>query len=95
MLSKSQHAPALRRRNGRLHHRTREAVIAAAHAVFVEQGYASATIEQIAHRAGVSRPTVFGVGTKAQLLALARRTDAELGELLRVASTNCSTAHAP
>jgi AcrR family transcriptional regulator len=52
--------------------RSREAVIAAAHAVFVEHGYASATIEHIAQRAGVSRPTVFGVGTKAQLLALAR-----------------------
>jgi AcrR family transcriptional regulator len=52
--------------------RSREAVIAAAHAIFVEHGYASATIEQIAHQAGVSRPTVFAVGTKAQLLALAR-----------------------
>jgi AcrR family transcriptional regulator len=52
--------------------RSREAVIAAAHAVFVEHGYASATIEQIARRAGVSRPTVFSVGTKAQLLAFAR-----------------------
>lgn len=52
--------------------RSREAVIAAAHAVFVESGYANATIEQIADRAGVSRPTVFGVGTKAQLLTVAR-----------------------
>jgi AcrR family transcriptional regulator len=52
--------------------RSREAVIAAAHAVFVDHGYTNATIEQIAKRAGVSRPTVFGVGTKAQLLALAR-----------------------
>jgi AcrR family transcriptional regulator len=52
--------------------RSREAVIAAARAVFVQHGYANATIEQIAHQAGVSRPTVFGVGTKAQLLALAR-----------------------
>jgi AcrR family transcriptional regulator len=59
----------LRERSAR---RSRDAVIAAAHAVFVEHGYASATIEQIAHRAGVSRPTVFGVGTKAQLLAFAR-----------------------
>jgi AcrR family transcriptional regulator len=52
--------------------RSRDAVIAAAHVVFVEHGYASATIEHIAHRAGVSRPTVFAVGTKPQLLALAR-----------------------
>ena len=52
--------------------RSRDAVIAAAHAVFVEHGYATATIEEIAQRAGVSRPTVFAVGTKAELLALAR-----------------------
>jgi AcrR family transcriptional regulator len=52
--------------------RSREAVIAAAHTVFVEHGYATATIEEIARLASVSRPTVFGVGTKAQLLTLAR-----------------------
>lgn len=52
--------------------RSRDAVIAAAHAIFLEHGYANTTIEQIAHRAGVSRPTVFSVGTKAQLLAFAR-----------------------
>ena len=53
--------------------RTREAVLEAAVEVFVEVGYAGATIEQIAARAGVSRPTVFGVGSKAQLFALARQ----------------------
>jgi AcrR family transcriptional regulator len=52
--------------------RTREAVVRAAVEVFVAEGYARATIEQIAARAGVSRPTVFGVGNKAQLFALAR-----------------------
>jgi len=52
--------------------RSRDAVIAAAHSVFIERGYASATIEEIARRAGVSRPTVFAVGTKPELLALAR-----------------------
>jgi AcrR family transcriptional regulator len=52
--------------------RSREAVVVAAHQVFVEHGYASATIDAIARRAGVSRPTVFAVGTKPQLLALAR-----------------------
>src|SRR5579871_428330 len=46
--------------------RTREAVVEGAGEVFVEVGYAGATIEQIAARAGVSRPTVFGVGSKAQ-----------------------------
>jgi AcrR family transcriptional regulator len=60
-----------------------KAVIDAAAALFVEQGYARTTIDQIAARAGVSRPTVFAVGSKAQLLALARRAavggDAVLG----------------
>lgn len=58
-------------------------VIDAAAALFTEQGYARTTIDQIAARAGVSRPTVFAVGRKAQLLALARRAaiggDAVLG----------------
>ena len=45
----------------------------AAAEVFVEEGYAGATIEQVAARAGVSRPTVFAVGSKAQLFALARQ----------------------
>jgi AcrR family transcriptional regulator len=53
--------------------RGQQSVIAAAAELFVEQGYARTTIDQIAERARVSRPTVFAVGTKAQLLALARR----------------------
>jgi AcrR family transcriptional regulator len=61
--------------------RTREAVVAAAMEVFVEGGYAGATIEQIAARAGVSRPTVFGVGNKAQLFALARQRAATGGRV--------------
>jgi AcrR family transcriptional regulator len=61
--------------------RTREAVLEAAAEVFVEVGYAGATIEQIAARAGVSRPTVFGVGSKAQLFALARQRAATGGRV--------------
>ena len=61
--------------------RTREAVVAAAVQVFVEEGYTGATIEQIAARTGVSRPTVFGVGNKAQLFALARQHAATGGGL--------------
>src|SRR5882757_927725 len=61
--------------------RTREAVVAAAVQVFVEEGYTGATIEQIAARTGVSRPTVFGVGNKAQLFALARQHAATGGSL--------------
>jgi AcrR family transcriptional regulator len=51
---------------------TRLAVIAAGHSLFLEQGYGGTTIDQIAVRAGVSRPTVFSVGSKATLLKLAR-----------------------
>jgi len=61
--------------------RTREAVVDAAGEVFVDAGYAGATIEQIAARAGVSRQTVFGVGGKAQLFAFARRRAAEGGSV--------------
>ena len=61
--------------------RTREAVVEAAAEVFVDEGFAGATIEQIAARAGVSRPTVFGVGSKAQLFALARQRAATGGRL--------------
>jgi AcrR family transcriptional regulator len=61
--------------------RTRETVVAAAAEVFVEQGYTGATIEHVAARAGVSRPTVFAVGNKAQLFALARHRAATGGRL--------------
>ena len=61
--------------------RTRAAVVGAAAEVFVEEGYAGATIEQVAARAGVSRPTVFTVGNKAQLFALARREAVTGGHL--------------
>ncbi|WP_280429254.1 TetR/AcrR family transcriptional regulator, partial [Nocardia brasiliensis] len=53
--------------------RTRDIVVRAAMQVFAERGYAGATIDQIANCAGVSRPTVFAAGNKAQLFALARQ----------------------
>lgn len=53
--------------------RTRHAVVAAAEQLFVEQGYVATTIEQIAQRAGVARPTVFAAaGNKRALLKLVR-----------------------
>jgi AcrR family transcriptional regulator len=52
--------------------RTRAAIVNAALELFVEQGYAATTIDQIAARAEVSKPTVFAVGSKAHLLKLAR-----------------------
>ena len=53
-------------------HQTRQRVTLAALQEFLEQGYAGTTIERIAARAEVSRPTVFAVGSKATLLKLAR-----------------------
>jgi AcrR family transcriptional regulator len=51
---------------------TRKAVIAAAGRLFVEQGYAATSIEEIATAAGVSRATVFtSVGGKPKLLKTA------------------------
>lgn len=44
---------------------TREAILSAARSLFVEQGYVATTIEKIAERAGVSKPTVFAaIGPK-------------------------------
>lgn len=51
---------------------TRAAVLRAAIDLFVAQGYAATTMDQIATAARVSRPTVFAVGSKPRLLALAR-----------------------
>jgi AcrR family transcriptional regulator len=41
---------------------TRRAVLDAARELFVSQGYVATTVEQIARRAGVSKPTVFASG---------------------------------
>lgn len=52
---------------------SRAAVLAAARDLFVEQGYGATTIDQVAARAGVSKPTVFtAVGNKATLLKVVR-----------------------
>jgi AcrR family transcriptional regulator len=49
--------------------RTRRLVLAAARELFAAQGYVSTTVEQIADRAGVSKPTVFAsVGSKRTIL---------------------------
>ncbi len=52
---------------------TRRAVLDAARALFIAQGYAATTIDQIAEQAGVSKPTVFSaVGNKQVLLRTVR-----------------------
>jgi AcrR family transcriptional regulator len=52
---------------------TRAAVLAAARELFVEQGYGATTVDQIAARAGVSKPTVFtAVGNKQTVLSAVR-----------------------
>lgn len=48
-------------------------MLAAARELFLTQGYAATTVDQIALRAGVSKPTVFNtVGNKAQVLKAVR-----------------------
>jgi len=52
----------------------RRAVLDAAHDLFVEQGFGATTIEQIATRAGVSKPTVFNaVGNKVEVFRTVRQ----------------------
>jgi len=52
---------------------TRRAVLEAARELFIAQGYGATTIEQIAQRAGVSKPTVFSaVGNKQMVLRAVR-----------------------
>lgn len=48
---------------------TRRSILAAARELFVEKGYMATTVDQIAERAGVSKPTVFAsVGSKRVIL---------------------------
>jgi AcrR family transcriptional regulator len=52
---------------------TRRAVLDAARDLFIARGYGATTVEQIAERAGVSKPTVFSaVGNKQMLLHAVR-----------------------
>ena len=54
---------------------TRRAVLEAARQLFIAQGYGATTVEQIAQRAGVSKPTVFSaVGSKQMVLRAVRDT---------------------
>src|ERR1700749_1518846 len=49
--------------------RTRQAVLAAARELFIGQGYTATTVEEIAGRAGVSKPPVFAAaGSKQAIL---------------------------
>jgi AcrR family transcriptional regulator len=64
------YASALRRRQAAA---TRAAVLTAARDLFLAQGFGATTVEQIADRAGVSKPTVFSaVGNKQTLLKVVR-----------------------
>lgn len=52
---------------------TRRAVLTAARELFLERGYGATTVEEVAARAGVSKPTVFSaVGNKQELLRAVR-----------------------
>jgi AcrR family transcriptional regulator len=64
------YASALRERQAAA---TRQAVLDAARELFLAQGYGATTIDQVAARAQVSKPTVFtAVGNKQALLAAVR-----------------------
>jgi AcrR family transcriptional regulator len=52
---------------------SRRAILEAAHELFLSKGYGATTIEQVAQRAGVSKPTVFAaVGNKQTLFKTVR-----------------------
>lgn len=59
---------------------TREAILDAARELFLEHGYGATTIEQIAERAGVSKPTVFAAVGNKQAVITALRTLALRGD---------------
>jgi AcrR family transcriptional regulator len=60
------HSPARRRQASE----TRQAIVVAARMLFVRQGYAATTIDQIAAAAGCASPTVYGAfSSKAGILA--------------------------
>ncbi len=59
---------------------TREAVVSAARELFLTQGYGATTIDQIAERAGVSKPTVFSAVGNKQAVMAALRTIALRGD---------------
>lgn len=59
---------------------TRAAVLAAARELFLAQGYGATTIEEIAERAGVSKPTVFSAVGNKQAVMAALRTVALRGD---------------
>ena len=59
---------------------TRRAVLDAARELFIAQGYGATTVEQIAQRAGVSKPTVFSAVGNKQLVLRAVRDAAIAGD---------------
>jgi len=64
--------PAVESRRARSARHTRRRILEAAHALFVEQGYAATTVQQIADRADVAWQTVYSVfGNKPAILSAA------------------------
>jgi len=60
--------------------RTRQAVLDAARELFVAQGYTATTVEEIAGRAGVSKPTVFAAAGSKQAILKQLRDIALVGD---------------
>jgi AcrR family transcriptional regulator len=68
--ARKRYSSPLRERQART---TRRAVLEAARQLFIAQGYGATTMDQIAQRAGVSKPTVFSaVGNKQMVLRAVR-----------------------
>src|SRR5581483_2617654 len=69
---KRQYSSAVRSARAR---ETRARIVAAAHGLYIQQGYGITTVDQVAAEAGLSRKTVFAtVGGKLELLKAAMDT---------------------
>lgn len=74
--------------------RTRERLLNAAEEIFAREGYAAASVEQIAEHAEYSKGAVYSnfVSKEALFLALLERNMARDQQLLRAITANCSSA---
>ncbi len=87
---KRQTKPTLRQRQAQF---TRNSIVMAAQALFLEQGYACTTIEAIAEQAGVAVSTVYAVfGSKRGILRAIRETWHEHSHIREVAYGSPGTA---
>ena len=73
---------------------TRSLIVAAAQALFLEQGYICTTIETIAERAGVATSTVYAIfGSKRGILRAIRDTWHERSHIREILNSTDQTAN--